>query len=103
MNHDDVTTPWRKSSYSNTGANCVEVAKTRSGKIAVQDSRNPYDGALTFSPDEWQTFVAKVQAMAPHSLGAWAAATRGGSLLCHHGMITAAKPPRQKATARENH
>lgn len=103
MNHDDVTTPWRKSSYSNTGANCVEVARTRSGMVAVRDSRNPGDGALSFGLDEWQTFTAKVRTMAPHSLGAWAAARRGGSLLCHHGMITAAKRPKQAATARENH
>jgi Domain of unknown function (DUF397) len=102
MNHDDVTTPWRKSSYSNTGANCVEVARTRSGKVAVRDSRNPGDGVLSFGPDEWQTFVAKVQAMVSHSLGAWAEAARGGSLLCHHGMITA-KRPKQAATARKNH
>ena len=61
MNHDDVATPWRKSSYSNTGANCVEVARTRSGKVAVRDSRNPGDRALSFSPAEWQTFVTKVQ------------------------------------------
>jgi len=61
MNHDDVTTPWRKSSYSNSGANCVEVAKTRSGKVAVRDSRNPGAGLLSFSPDEWQVFVAKVR------------------------------------------
>jgi Domain of unknown function (DUF397) len=101
MNHDDVTTPWRKSSYSNSGANCVEVAGTRSGKVAVRDSRNPRGGALSFSPDEWRTFVAKVQVMTPHSLGAWAAAPRGGSLLCHHGMITAAKPP-QAARALKN-
>ncbi|MGO8894240.1 MAG: DUF397 domain-containing protein [Streptosporangiaceae bacterium] len=67
MNHDDVTTPWRKSSYSNSQANCVEVAKTRSGKVAVRDSRNPDGGALSFSPDEWQTFVAKVQTTASHS------------------------------------
>ncbi len=64
MNHDDVTTPWRKSSYSNTGANCVEVARTRSGKVAVRDSRNPGGGALSFGPDEWQAFAAKVRAMA---------------------------------------
>jgi Domain of unknown function (DUF397) len=72
MNHDDATTPWRKSSYSNSGANCVEVARTRSGKIAVRDSRNAGDVALSFRPGEWRTFVAKVQAMAPVSLGAWA-------------------------------
>ena len=67
MNHDDVTTPWRKSSYSNSQANCVEVARTRRGKVTVRDSRNTDDVALTFNPDEWQTFVAKVQTMAPHS------------------------------------
>ena len=41
MNHDDVIPPWRKSSYSNTGANCVEVAKTRSeGRgTRLQESR----------------------------------------------------------------
>jgi hypothetical protein len=61
MNHNETTTSWRKSSYSNSGANCVEIAETRSGKVAVRDSRNPDDGALTFSPDEWQTFVAKVR------------------------------------------
>jgi hypothetical protein len=51
MNHDDFTTPWRESSYSNSGANCVKVAMTGSGKV---------------------------QAMTPHSLGPWAAAPRGG-------------------------
>ncbi len=76
MNHDDVTTPWRKSSHSNSGANCVEVAKTRSGKIAVRDSRNPDGGALRFRPDEWQAFMAKVQAMTPYSLGVSAEAPR---------------------------
>ena len=54
-------------SHSNTGANCVEVARTRSGKIAVRDSRNPDGGALSFSPDKWQAFVAKVQAMGSDS------------------------------------
>ncbi len=67
MDHDDVTTPWRKSSFSNTGANCLEVARTRSGKVAVRDSKNPEGAVLTFSLDEWKTFVAKVKATASHS------------------------------------
>jgi Domain of unknown function (DUF397) len=62
MNQDDVSVPWRKSSYSNSQANCVEVARTRTGKVAVRDSRNTDGGALKFSPDQWHTFVAKVQA-----------------------------------------
>jgi hypothetical protein len=61
MNQDGVSTPWRKSSYSNSQANCVEVARTRTGTVAVRDSRNPGGGALSFSPDQWRTFVTKVQ------------------------------------------
>ncbi len=61
MDHDDVTTLWRKSSYSNTGANCVEVAQTRSGKVAVRDSKDPDGGVLTFSLDDWKAFVAKIK------------------------------------------
>jgi len=60
MNRDDVTTPWRKSSYSNTGANCVEVARTRSAKVAVRDSKDPDGETLSFSLDEWKAFVATV-------------------------------------------
>jgi hypothetical protein len=67
MDHDGATTPWRKSSYSNTGANCVEVARTRSGKVAVRDSKNPDGPVLSFSLDEWKAFVAKIQATASDS------------------------------------
>ena len=74
MNHDDVATPWRKSSYSNTGANCVEVARTRSGMIAVRDSRHPDGGALSFSPDKCQAFVAKGPG---HGLGLVRPSARG--------------------------
>ena len=103
MNHDDVTaTSWRKSSYSNSQANCVEIARTRNGKVAVRDSRNPAGGALSFSPNEWQTFVTKVQVMIPHSLGAWAAVRADGSMLCQHGTITAAERPGQAASIPEN-
>jgi len=92
MHRDEVTTPWRESGRSSRGA-------TRSAKVASRDFTSPGDGALSFSLDEWQAFVAKVQAMAPYSLGAWAEALRGGSLLCHHRMITAAKSPTWAAAA----
>ena len=61
MHRYEVTTPWHGPGYSNNGA-------TRSGKFAVRDSRTPDGGALSFSLDKWQTFVAEVQAMAPDSL-----------------------------------
>jgi len=58
VDHDDLSTPWRRSSYSNSGANCVEIAKTRSGKIAVRDSKDPEGGALRFSQGDWRAFLA---------------------------------------------
>lgn len=64
MNHDELATPWRKSSYCNSGANCVEVATTRSGKVAMRDSKNPDGGTLIFSLGEWKTFVTWVKASA---------------------------------------
>jgi hypothetical protein len=60
MHRDEVST-------RGAGRSTAPVA-TRSGKFAVPDSRNSRDMALSFSPDEWQAFVAKVQAMAPYSL-----------------------------------
>lgn len=65
MDHDDATTPWRKSSYSNTGANCVEVARTRGGKVGVRDSKDPDGQVLSFSPVEWETFITKIRTTAP--------------------------------------
>lgn len=61
MHRDEVTTPRRGSDHGTSSA-------TRSGKFAVPDSRNSRDLALSFSPDQWQAFVAKGQAMAPYSL-----------------------------------
>ncbi|HEY2579262.1 MAG TPA: DUF397 domain-containing protein [Streptosporangiaceae bacterium] len=61
MNPDDAATPWRKSSYSDTKANCVQTAQTHTGKIAVQDSKNPNGGTLAFTTNAWKTFIAKIQ------------------------------------------
>jgi hypothetical protein len=43
---------WRKSSYSNGQANCVEVARVGHGNglVAVRDSKAPARPALTFAP-----------------------------------------------------
>ena len=42
--------PWRKSSYSNGQANCVEVAAMGDGQasVAVRDSKAPEASGLTF-------------------------------------------------------
>ncbi|MEU3139976.1 DUF397 domain-containing protein [Nocardiopsis alba] len=44
---------FRKSSYSGTGNNCVEVA----GTSTIRDSQNPDSGHLTFSSNEWAALL----------------------------------------------
>jgi hypothetical protein len=55
---------WRKSSYSNGQANCVEVAVigNRSGLVVVRDSKAPDGPGLTFTPNAWQQFTDGVTA-----------------------------------------
>jgi hypothetical protein len=55
---------WRKSSYSNGQANCVETAVVGrdSRLVAVRDSKAPVGQVLTFRPSAWQRFTTRVQA-----------------------------------------
>jgi hypothetical protein len=55
---------WRKSSYSNGQANCVETAAIwqDSRLVAVRDSKAPAGPVLTFLPSAWQQFTASVKA-----------------------------------------
>ncbi|MEV7964888.1 DUF397 domain-containing protein [Sphaerisporangium sp. NPDC088356] len=52
---------WRKSSYSGTGDNCVEVATVPSGGRAVRDSKNLSEPTLSFTSDEWHAFISGVK------------------------------------------
>ncbi len=59
---------WRKSSYSSAnGGACVEVTVQPGSKegsdhvIIMRDSKNPDGPTLTFTPAEWDAFVAGVQ------------------------------------------
>jgi hypothetical protein len=56
--------PWRKSRRSNGQAECVEVACTRPGVIAVRDSKDPDGPQLAFGPGPWRTFATQVKAAA---------------------------------------
>jgi Domain of unknown function (DUF397) len=54
---------WRKSSYSNGQANCVEVAsmKDRHTIVAVRDSKALDCHELAFSARAWQQFTDTVK------------------------------------------
>jgi hypothetical protein len=60
---------WRKSSYSNGQANCVEVAATAHGYglVVVRDSKSTDRTRLSFTLNAWQQFIERVTA------GHWAA------------------------------
>jgi hypothetical protein len=54
---------WRKATRSGgNGGNCVEVARNLPGIVAVRDSKDPQGPVLTFSPDDWTSFLAAVKA-----------------------------------------
>ena len=52
---------WRKSSYSGTQGNCVEVAANLTAIVAVRDSKNPDGAALIVSRPAWAAFVASLR------------------------------------------
>ncbi|SFL06675.1 protein of unknown function [Streptosporangium canum] len=61
MNPTQPRLTWRKSSYSGSGDNCVEVAALPGGGRAVRDSKDVGGPVLTFAPDEWRAFIRGVK------------------------------------------
>jgi hypothetical protein len=55
---------WRKSSYSNGQANCVEAASVGHGSrlVAIRDSKAPAGPNLIFAPSAWRRFIASLGA-----------------------------------------
>jgi hypothetical protein len=51
------TLNFRKSSYSSTHRDCVEVADTP-GTSAIRDTKRRSDGHLPFPTSEWAAFLA---------------------------------------------
>jgi hypothetical protein len=61
MNPGPHTPVWRKSSYSDAGPNCVELADA-GDDVFLRDSKNPDQGHFTFTSAEIAAFVAGVKA-----------------------------------------
>jgi hypothetical protein len=61
MSRNDLSSArWRKSSYSDGQANCVEVMTA--GVVAVRDSKSPDEATLTLTPDAWRLFIERLTA-----------------------------------------
>ncbi|GAA5059003.1 DUF397 domain-containing protein [Nocardia callitridis] len=62
MNVDLTGAKWFKSSRSQGGKECVEVAHLDNGLVGVRDSKNPTGPALVFAPGEWDAFLSGANA-----------------------------------------
>ena len=59
--HDaTLTRPWRKSSHSTGGNDCVEVAQARTSCL-VRDSKNPGSARLAVTPQAWAAFTGAIK------------------------------------------
>jgi len=55
---DNAPAPaWRKSSFSYSEANCVEVAAAPDGGVLFRDSKDPGAPVLAFTAAEWGAFL----------------------------------------------
>ncbi|MFE6689278.1 DUF397 domain-containing protein [Streptomyces sp. NPDC057743] len=48
---------WFKSSYSNNGGACIEVAANISGIVPIRDSKNPHGPQLTLTREAFAGLV----------------------------------------------
>lgn len=57
---DATATSWRKSCYSGSSSNCVEVAYLPNA-AAIRDSKNPDGGALVLDERTWASLLSAVR------------------------------------------
>lgn len=55
-----LTRPWRKSSHSTGGNDCVEVAQAGANCL-VRDSKNPDGTRLAVRPQAWAAFIGAIK------------------------------------------
>ncbi len=65
--HDLRHAHWLTSTHSGGNGSCVEVATNLPAIIAVRDSKDRQGPALTFTREDWNSFLAALKA-AEHGL-----------------------------------
>ncbi|TDC56129.1 DUF397 domain-containing protein [Actinomadura sp. KC345] len=53
--------PWRTSSHSGSGDQCVEVAPLSDDLRAVRDSKDPDGPALVLTPRAWRALLVAIR------------------------------------------
>jgi hypothetical protein len=53
---------WRKSSYSMSNGNCLEVSSLAGGRIGVRDSKAVAGPVLRFEPEAWAVLLTGLRA-----------------------------------------
>jgi hypothetical protein len=53
---------WRKSTHSNNGGACIEVATNLPGIVAVRDSKNQSGPVLVIGSESWHVLTSKIRA-----------------------------------------
>ena len=53
---------WRKSSFSGTQGNCVEVTTNSTGVVVVRDSKDHSGGMLIVTRQQWRNFIRDIMA-----------------------------------------
>lgn len=61
MMNDLTHAPWRKSSRSGGGGECIEVADLADGGRVIRDSKDPAGPKLRFTPAAWAAFTTEVR------------------------------------------
>ena len=61
MSQDLNSLPWRKSTYSATGTDCVELAPIGDA-IAIRNSHNPHDGTLVVTAPAFSQLLDSIKA-----------------------------------------